>query len=526
MGTTLPSTSTLQLDEVRALLDELKEKGEHDRVVEVALRLLEQVVRDNQELARQLSKALRRAAGNRSEKIDPNQLWLAMVQAMEQENKPAPPPPPPKRKPSREHARTSTGRKPLPAHLPREVQRLSVTPEEMTCACGKPTQLIGVESSEVLEFEPGRFRVIVYEREKRGCPDGQCGVVIAPAADKVIDKGLPGPGLLAHVLVGKYGDHLPLNRQVGMYERQGVELAPSTLCDWVRQGVELLEPVADAIFAEVLSSHVMQGDDTGLRVLDGSAPGGSKKGHLWAFVGDRKWVGFRYTETWKGDEARKHVVGRRGWLQVDGYAGFDRLFKAQPPVVFEVGCWAHARRKYVEAMEGGDVRAAVPISIIAKLFAIEHQADAEGLDPDARRVLREEKSAAVLDELGYWVKETYPRAPPKTPLGQAMTYTINQWNQLRRFLEDGRLELTNNGAERALRAVAVGRSNWMFAGSDAGARRAAVLYTIIGTCKLHGVDPFAHLRDVLDKLSHDWPQSRLRELLPDAWDQTRTRAAA
>lgn len=527
MGTTIPSTTTLQLDEVRSLLDELKSKGEHDRLVEVALRILEQLVRDNQELARQLGKALRRAAGNRSEKIDPNQLWLAVVQAMELEQKPAPPALPPRdRKAPRERARTSTGRKPLPAHLPREVQRIPVPLEEQTCACGKPTKLIGVESSEVLEFEPGQFKVIVYEREKRACPDGECGVVVAPAADKVIDKGLPGPGLLAHVLVGKYGDHLPLNRQVGIYARQGVDLAPSTLCDWVRQGVEGLEPVADAIFAQALSSHVMQGDDTGLRVLDGGAPGGSKKGHLWGFVGDRTWVAFKYTETWKGEEARKHVVGRKGWFQVDGYAGFDKMFNVPAAEIFEVGCWSHARRKYHEAFEGGDVRAAVAISIIGKLFAIEREADAARIDPEARRALRQEKSTVILDELGAWVVETLPRAPPKTPLGQAMTYTVNQWKQLRRFLEDGRLELTNNGVERALRMIAVGRSNWLFAGSDAGARRAAVLYTLIGTCRLQDVDPLAYLRDVLDKLSHDWPQSRLRELLPDRWTQDRAPASA
>jgi transposase len=511
------TTATLQLDEVRALLASLHEKGEHEQVLEVALRLLDQVVRDNQDLSRQLARALTRAAGNRSEKIDPQQLWLWVTQALAMEEKPAPPPP--ARPPERERPRPAapSGRKPLPAHLPREVRRIAVAPENQTCACGKPTKLIGVETSEVLELTPARFMVITYERERRGCPDGQCGVVVAPVADKVIEKGLPGPGLLADVLVGKYGDHLPLHRQTGIYARQGVELAPSTLGDWVREGVEILEPVAQAIMAEVLAAHVVQADDTGLRVLDGEAPGGSKKGHLWGFVGDRKLVAFQYTETWKGEEARRHVAGRRGWLQVDGYAGFDKLFKAAEPVVFEVGCWSHARRKYVEALDAGDVRAAVGIAIIGKLFEVEREADAGGLAHDARRALRAQRSAATLDELQQWVAETRSRAPPKSPLGQALGYTVNQWRQLRRFLEDGRLELTNNGVERALRAIAVGRANWLFAGSDTGARRAAVMYTVIGTCKLCGVDPLAYLRDVFEKLSQGWPNKRLAELLPHRW---------
>lgn len=519
MGSTIPTT---QLDEARALLRELHERGEHERTLDVALALVEKLVHDNHDLARQLAKVLRRAGGHHSEKINPQQLWLAVVQALAQEEQPRPAPPPPveREKPPRKPHKP-TGRKPLPAHLPREVVRIPVPPEEQTCACGKETRVIGVESSETLDWVPASLKVIVYEREKRGCPDGICGVTTAPAADKVIDKGLPGPGLLAQVLVGKYADHQPLNRQVAFFARHGAELAPSTLGDWVRQGVEILDPLAEAIFSQVLASHVMQGDDTGLRVLDNGAPGGSKKGHLWAFVGDRLWVAFRYTETWKGEEARAHVRERRGWFQVDGYAGFDRLFNAEPKTIFEVGCWSHARRKYVEALDGGDVRAAVAIAIIGKLFAIEREADARGLTPGERCALRLEQSTEVLNELTLWVAETQPRAPPKTPLGQALTYTVNQWTQLRRFLEDGRLELTNNGAERALRAVAVGRLNWMFAGSDTGARRAAVLYTIMGTCRLQGVDPWAYLRDVLAKLAAGWPMRRLRELLPDAWARAR-----
>jgi transposase len=524
MGTTQKATP-VDLAEVRALFERLAAQGDTQRACDVALQLISQLAGDVDQMARQLAKAMQRAAGNRSEKIDPNQLWLDVVKACAMAAQPAPPPPPERPETPRK-PRRSTGRKPLPAHLPRKVVPIAVGPEDRSCDCDKPTVKIGVERSEILEYAPPQFTVIVYEREVRGCADGVCPPVTAPVADKVIDKGLPGPGLLANVLVQKYADHLPLNRQIGIFARSGIEMSVSTLCDWVREGAGLLAPVADAIFERVLAAHVMQGDDTGLRVLDSSIKRGSKKGHLWAFVGDRRWVAFKYTETWKGEEARKHTERRKGWLQVDGYAGFDRQFNAPVPVVFEVGCWSHDRRKYVEARDGGDVRAAVPITIIAGLFAVEREADEVKLDHDQRKALRLAKSAPILDELGKWVADMSPHAPPKTPLGQAITYTVNQWKQLRRFLEDGAIELTNNGAERALRAVAVGRANWQFAGSDEGARRAAVIYTIIGTCKLHGIDPWAYMRDVFDKLSGDFPASRIAELLPDAWAQRQAPAHA
>jgi transposase len=522
MGTTEPLAAT-QVESVRALLIAMHERGEHAMLVETALRLIEQLASSNDELARALAKAMRRAAGHRSEKLDPRQLLLEIAKLTEEEQKLAPPVEPPPMLRRRQEAgtpRRPRGRQPLPADLPRERQRIAVAEADRHCAHGE-MKVIGVETSEVLEFEPGKFKVIVFEREKRACPKGECGVERAAVADKVIERGLPGPGLLAQVLVGKYRDHLPLHRQSGIFARAGVTLSDSTLGDWIREVVELGEPLADAIFKQrVLPSHVMQGDDTGLRVLDPSEPGGVKKGHLWAFVGDRRWAAFRYTETWKGEEARRHVGARKGWMQVDGYAGFDVMFRARDPagapIVVEVGCWSHARRGLVEALDGGDARAAVPLAIIAKLFAVEHDADASNLDHEARLALRQQRSRPIRDELWTWIELALPSAPPKTPLGKAIGYLVNQWRQLGRFLEDGRIELTNNAAERALRAVAVGRKNWMFAGSEDGARRAAVAYTIIGTCVLGGVDPFAYLRDVLFCLARR-DYGDIADLFPDAW---------
>jgi transposase len=519
MGTTstAPAATTLNLAEVRAMLERCASQGDAKQACDVALQVIEQLFGNVNQLSRQLAKALQRASGNRSEKIDPTQLWLDVVKALEMVNKPAPPPPPAPAKPAKPRSRP-TGRKPLPPHLPREVDAIKVPSEQRTCEHGERV-LLPSEMSETLELMPPVFKVIVHDREKLGCPKGICAPVTASVADKVIAKGLPGPGLLAQVLVQKYCDHMPLNRQLGMFGRSGVELSVSTLCDWVREGAALLGPISDAIFEQAMAAHVMQGDDTGLRVLDKSAPGGSKKGHLWAFIGDRLWLGFKYTATWQGKEARKHVGDRKGLFQVDGYAGFDVMFNADVPVVFEIACWSHARRKAVEARDSGDVRAAIVISIIAKLFGIEKEAGEAGMGYEQRRQLRQEKSKPVLDEIEAWLKEMAPHAPPKSPLGHAITYMRNQWKALCRFLEDGAIELTNNAVERALRAVAIGRLNWQFAGSDEGARRAAVIYTIIGTCKLQGVDPWAYIRDVLSRLAKGVPDGGFRELLPDKWAQ-------
>jgi hypothetical protein len=342
-------------------------------------------------------------------------------------------------------------------------------------------------------------------------------VAIAPLPDRVIDGGRPSAGLLAHVLVAKFRDHLPLNRQVAIFGRAGVALATSTLCDWVREGAELLEPIAAAIHERALGAHALQIDDTGLRVLDRSHPDGVRRGHLWGLVGDRRWASFRYTPTWEGQAARALVEGRVGWLQADGYAGFDQLFKRPGATAIEVGCMAHVRRRFVEALEGGDLRAAIPVEKIRKLYRVERAARESGLDPPATRALRLEESKPVLDALGRWIADVYDTVTPKSPLGKALYYILARWTALVRFLEDGALEIDNNGVERALRAACVGRKNWMFAGSDDGGRRAAILYTVISTAVLFGVEPWAYVRDLLEKISSGFAQRRIAELLPDTW---------
>lgn len=525
MSATTEREGSVDLESVRTTLAELQQQGKiHGDVIELVMSLLAQMCTANRDLELRVQHLLRQTFGRKTERVDPRQIALLLaelaalpatsespVAASEGQQQPVP-------AAAQAPRRSPTGRKPLPSGLPRRKVVLTPSPEQLVCsACGAQKKRIGAETNELLEWVPGHFEVIEQEREKYACRECQGEVVIGPVGPKPLDGGLPGPSLLAHVLVSKYRDHLPLYRQRAMFARDGVEIAKSTLVDWVRQGADLLSPVADAIHEQAIGSHVLQCDDTGLRVLDEDHEGGSKKGHMWGLVGDRVWASLQYTPTWAGAQAQALVEGRKGWFQADGYKGFDALFNATGAEIIEVGCHAHARRKYVAAMDSGDARAAVPIGIYQRLYAVEAEATASGLDPSARLKLRTEKSVPLINEIGEWVAKMHPQVPPKSPLGAAFTYTLNQWKQLRRFLEDGRVQIDNNGVERELRAVAVGRKNYLFAGSDAAAERAAVLYTVICTAVLHGVEPMAYVRDLVEKIGGDYPAKLLRDLLPDRW---------
>jgi transposase len=469
-------------------------------------------------LARLLSERLAR----KSEKIPVEQLRLFLAQLGETSVALPDAPPAPAEPPADEPAAPAVsiqprkGRRALPADLPREQTLIEASAEERICAlCGTAKAEIGHERSELLEFVPAHFKVLCYARVKYACRACEAGVITAPVPTKPIESGRPGFGLLSDVLVKKYAEHTPLHRMREIYLRQGVELAVSTLANWVSAGADLLGPIARAIQRKTLEAHVVQADDTGLRVLDKNAEEGVKRGHMWSYLGDERWLSFVYTPDWSSDGPCAFLANRRGWLQADAYAGYDRLFKGPAAKLVEVGCWAHARRYFFKALEAGDTRAAVALHHIAQLFTIEQ--DAEDLDEPARRARRATHSRPALEALGTWIRDMYPEALPKSPLGQALTYTLNQWQALTRFLEDGRLRLDNNACERSLRQIAVGRKNWLFAGSDEGAKRAAVIYTVFGTCRLHGIDPWPYTRDVLEKLAGGWKQSRIEELLPRAW---------
>jgi transposase len=506
--------------------------GRVDEALGMVESLLAQLRARNTELELQILKLKKHQFGQRSEKVDPDQLALFLSQAQAESNEidaavkaileaaapgPETPIPAPKPRPRQGH-----GRKPLPAHLPREEIILEPAAEEKICAtCGGEKACIGYERSEVLEFVPATFKVIEYARAKCACRKCGDGVVIAPPAAKPIDGGLPGPGLLAHVLVSKYKDHLPLHRLSGIYARSGVDLKASTLGDWVTAGTDALDPIARAIWRNALGAHLLQSDDTGIKVLDKDHPNGVKRGHLWVYLGDGRWSAFVYTPDWKGEWPRSFLAERKGWLQVDGYAGYDDLFTREGATAIEVSCWAHARRGFVETLEAGDLRAAIPVELIRQLYAIERAATDAGEDHEARRERRQREAPPIIAALGRWMADTYNKEPPKSPLAKACYYAIARWEGLKRFLEDGRLPLDNTASERALRQVAVGRNNYLFAGSDQGGERAAIAYTVVGTCMLAGVDPLAYLTDVFQKLAAGWPHRRLDELLPPNWAASR-----
>lgn len=418
-----------------------------------------------------------------------------------------------KRKQSKKKNR---GRQPLPPHLPRRRTELWPPEHQQTCAaCNCMKRKIGEETSEMLELVPAEFFVQQFARIKMECPS--CGdKSIGPIPDRVIEGGLPGPKLLAHVLVGKYQDHSPLHRLHRIFLRYGVDLAVSTLADWVERAHELLGPLVAEIVRACLLAHVLQGDDTGIKVLDRDAPGGSKRGRLWCYVGDGRWAAFEYSPDWKGEHPQNFLADRKGWFQADAYKGFDALFTPDSALI-EVGCWMHARRYWVEANEAGDTRAAIPLRLIQKLYSIETEADVADLDPDARKELRQRRAKPILDSLWSWIAHHHYRENPKSLFAKATGYAIRQWTALTRYLEDGRLPIDNGGVERAVRPVACGRRSYLFCGSDAGGDRAATLYTILGTCALNRAEPMAYLADVLEKLASGWPMSRIDELLPPRW---------
>jgi transposase len=538
MSAAAAGKKTTDVHGVAALLRTLLAEGQDEQAIELVVGLLSQLTEKNAELELRLRKALRQHFGRTSEKLSAEQLSLFLSGLGQQQagaGSEATAPAAEDAAPAQAQApraeqpwkkRKGHGRRPLPATLPREQRVHQPPPEALRCeVCGRDKTRCGEEKSDTLEWVPGHFKVIEEVRPKYACRPCGDGLVVAPPADRVIEGGLPGPGLVAHVLVSKYKDHLPLHRLGGIYERHGVRLSTSTLSDWVAAGADTLQPLAREVARRALASHLLQSDDTHLKVLDREHPNGLKRGHMWVYLGDSAWAAFVYTPDWKQEGPLSFLEGREGWLLVDGYKGYDKLFTRPGATAVEVGCWSHARRYFVEALEAGDTRAALPLSLMGRLFEVEREASAQQVDEAERLRRRDTLSRPITEQLGRWVADTYNREPPKSPLARACFYTINQWKPLSRFLEDARLPLHNNASELRLREIAVGRKNYLFAGSDAGAERAACVYTLVATCVLAGVEPWAYLTDVLEKLASGWPQRRLEELLPPMWKRAREAAA-
>lgn len=405
-------------------------------------------------------------------------------------------------------------RKPLPEHLPREVR--TYAPGSDCCPdCGTALRQFGEDVSEQLEYIPENFRVIRHVRPKFSCA-GCDRVVEAPAPSRPIERGLAGPSLLAHVIVSKFSDHLPLYRQSEIYARQGVEISRSTLAGWVGAASDLLDPLVTVIEKHVLAGRKLHADDTPIPVL---APGNgrTRTGRLWTYVRDDRPAGeetapavwFSYSKDRRGEHPRQHLKNFRGALQADAYAGFHHLYGDE---IYEAACWAHARRKFHEIhVIHASPTTTEALARIGALYGIEDEI--RGKPADLRLSIRQTRAKPLLDELRIWMEKALRRLSAKSETAGAIRYALSRWCALTRYTDDGLLEIDNSAAERALRAVALGRKNFLFVGSDCGGERAAAMYTLIGSAKLNGLDPELYLRTVLEKIA-DHPVSRIHELLP------------
>ena len=471
---------------------------------------------------------LRARYGPRRERVDENQLFMFAAEILARAEKTPPasgeteaPPAGAKSTPQR----PGHGRSALPKSLPRQRVVHDLGEGARQCPqCQGELKRLGEEVSERLEYVPASLVVIEEVCQKYACPKG-CTVVTAEKPTAPIEKGLAGPGLLAQVAVSKYGDHLPLHRQADIFRRQGVEISRQTMGDWMRACADLARPLYELMKQGVLGSKAVQTDDTPVPVLDPALPR-TRTGRIWTYVGDddHPFTVYDYTPNRSRDGPEEFLKEFRGYLQADAYSGYDHFYQEPERGIVEVACWAHSRRRFFEAQSSDLMRSTVMLAYIRLLYDIEREARDRHLDPDGRRALRQEKAQPILQDIRTYLEREHPLVLPKSPEGQAIAYTLSNWQALTRYCEDGDLEIDNNGAERSLRGVAVGRKNWMFYGSDQGGRTAAVLTSLIATCKRLHIDPFAYLRDIFERISSH-PKKRLGELLPDEWLAARGPAA-
>jgi transposase len=400
------------------------------------------------------------------------------------------------------------------AKLPHYRHEHDVSEADKQCACcGRPKDRIGQDESKVLEYVPAKLEVHIHVRPKYACRYCKDGVASPPPPARPIARGIAGPGLIAQIIVAKFGDHLPLYRQEDFFTRHGLHIPRSTLCDWVQAAAELLTPLYQRQKELVLQSPVLWTDDTPVTVLTGDKEG-SRQGRFWTYIGDQHpYSVYDFTESRARDGPAKFLTGFQGYLHADAYGGYDHIYLGSNDAIREVACWAHVRRKFFDARDSLPRDAHQILEWIRQLYDIEERT--RELSAEARREFRAREAEPVLDRIGMRIAELANRALPKSALAKAVWYARNQWQALCRYTEDGRLTIDNNVSERTLRHQAIGRKNWLFLGSGQAGPRAAVLYTILAGAKRHRIEPWTHLRELLLRCHDDDP--RLDEMLPDRW---------
>jgi transposase len=509
-------------------------------------------------LQHQLRNLLRRSYGRSAEKLDPNQLALFEKLLADLANAvpptPAPEPAPaPATKPAPTNGQRGHGRRQLPPELERRPVVIDLPEAQKPCPCCQAMrEHMGDEVTEKLDFEPARVFVRQEIRRKYVCKvceaaaaEGGPQIVIAEKPLSPIEKGLAAPGLLAHLIISKYGDHLPLHRLERILERHHIDIARSTMCDWMAQCAQVLKPLYNLMVKEVLASRIIHTDDTPVDVLDREYPGTTKTGRFWVYLGDKEHpqIVFTYTPSRSRNGPMEFLKGwgqdQRVYLQADAYGGYDGIYLGEAGgQVTEVACFAHCRRKFYDARESDAATSTQALAYIRLLYDVEDQAkeqfesqtpgeggaDARSLSA-IRLALRQELSVPRLGQFHAWLKSRQAAhggpVLPKSPMGQAITYALNQWDALCVYTTDGDLDIDNNASENALRRVALSRKNWLFCGSDNGGHTAAVLFSFIAVCQRHKVNAFDYLRDVLTRIAAH-PMKRLAELLPDRWQPAPT----
>jgi transposase len=477
---------------------------------------------------------LRKLYGPKAERFDPNQPWLIPDMAPTAAAT-DPVEPPAEESPGSDNSngkkkRNGGGRKKLPDDLERiRIEHTLSEAERMCPCCNEICVQFGEDVSEQLDYHPGSLFVNQHVRFKYACQKCHDHITVGHVPIAIVNKGLPGPGLLAHIAASKYADHLPLHRLERIMSRHGVELSRKTMCDWMAHVAGMLDPVVALMAKLVRESKALHTDATKMPYLDPAVKGRSLSGQMWAFVGDRDHAfdvfafGLDHSAACIDAFLKDHSY--RGYLNADALNIYDHLFRSG--AMTELGCWTHARRNFYNAKDSDALRSATAMAYIRQLYAIEEEArnliqlrQLEGAAADEIRFsLRQAKSLTVLTTFQAWLEAEKPKVLPKSLIGLAIAYTLRHWEALKRYTSDGFLDIDNNIAERTLRHIAVGRKNWLFAGSADGARTAATLFSITSSCHRHGIDVYAYLHDLLQRLAHEPhpPPEQLRDWLPDRW---------